>query len=99
MENKVVDNREEQRIEREANEFANEPHYDNGGKYSSSPILYLKKGYIAGATKEAERCKPLIKALYSAKETLGLAVLLDYSDTMQNEINEIEKALQDYNKK
>lgn len=45
------------------------------------------------------RCKPLIKALYSAKETLGLAVLLDKSDTMQNEINEIEKVLQDYNKK
>lgn len=88
MENKVKDNGEEQRIE-------------IGNKHGLMMHDPIQKYHIGNAMQEYAdlRCKPLIKALYSAKETLGLAVLLDKSDTMQNEINEIEKVLQDYNKK
>lgn len=58
------------RIEREAKEYAEGPHYSDGSSLSCSPQLYLKKGYLKGyavATDRANtRAAPVVKALEEA---------------------------------
>jgi hypothetical protein len=40
-------------IEQEAEMFKKRPHYRNGDALSCGPQIYLKRGYIAGATEYA----------------------------------------------
>lgn len=93
MSNKVKDNREEQRIEAAKGKKS---------KFPYIPIGFSKDwqaGYAYGyseATKEAERCKPLVEALEIALKNIkpGTGTI---SGLSTHRI--IEKALQDYNKK
>ena len=60
---KELSKQEIESIEAAATAHANKPHYSNGSKYSVSPIMYIKKGYIAGATEQAIKAKELVEAL------------------------------------
>lgn len=74
-------------IEREANAFKKEPHYTNGSSLSSGPQIYLKRGYIAGATAYAhykERCEELERWKREADSLLS--PLLDYGQSKEANI-------------
>jgi hypothetical protein len=75
-------------IEKEAEEYKKRPHYNDRSPLSVSPQIYLKKGYIAGATEYANK-------LHQAREYLNNLISMYHSGQIpaRNYIDEITKHL------
>jgi hypothetical protein len=70
-------------IEQEAEMFKKRPHYRNGDALSCGPQIYLKRGYIAGATEYApykvklEQAKSIIERIVMDHD-LGLEMSITF---------------------